>query len=233
MIRKYFAIIPARSGSKGIKDKNIIPFNGLPLLCHSLKAAAESSLLSGYCLWTDSPEYKRLAAQHCKLGVDFGLRTQFIDDHALDWQHMLDLSARLEMRKIECDALVLVRPTSPNRPSDLIDKCIMEFDKSWDHYDSLRTVSPAPETPFKMWFEYEDKNGRRVGDPISTYLTDKQDAHSMPRQLLREVWWQNAAIDIVKLSVIKNKSSAGNRVLLFKMGDNVLDIDTLKDLEKD
>ncbi len=44
MREKILAIIPARSGSKGVKDKNIKPFLGLPLMAHTILSAQKSGI---------------------------------------------------------------------------------------------------------------------------------------------------------------------------------------------
>ena len=48
-IMKKIAIIPARSGSKGLKDKNIIKVCGKPLMSYSIEAAINSNVLISYC----------------------------------------------------------------------------------------------------------------------------------------------------------------------------------------
>ena len=58
------ALIPARSGSKRISDKNIRMFNGVPLLVHSINAAKESGLFSRIICVTDSESYAQIATDH-------------------------------------------------------------------------------------------------------------------------------------------------------------------------
>ena len=57
------AIIPARSGSKGLKDKNIKLLNGKPLLAYTIEAARESGLFDEIMVSTDSQEYADIAKQ--------------------------------------------------------------------------------------------------------------------------------------------------------------------------
>jgi N-acylneuraminate cytidylyltransferase len=83
------AIIPARGGSKRIKDKNIIDFCGKPMMAYALEAARESGLFDVIHVSTDS---ERIAAVAGDLGfpVDFLRDTQFAGDHtpvvpALRW----------------------------------------------------------------------------------------------------------------------------------------------------
>ena len=60
---RSIAIIPARSGSKGLKDKNIKEFAGKPLLAHSIAAAAESGVFDEIMVSTDSEEYAEIARE--------------------------------------------------------------------------------------------------------------------------------------------------------------------------
>ena len=68
---KLWAIIPARSGSKSVKDKNIKILNGLPLIAHTIKAAKSSKCFEKIFLLTFSKKYARI-------GVKFGAEIPFI-----------------------------------------------------------------------------------------------------------------------------------------------------------
>ena len=61
---KILCIIPARSGSKGIPDKNIKLFRGLPLLAWSIKQAEECKYKMRIIVSTDSTEYQKIAIKH-------------------------------------------------------------------------------------------------------------------------------------------------------------------------
>ena len=60
MKSKLIAIIPARGGSKGLKDKNIRIIKGKPLIYWSIKAAKESKLIDDYYVSTDSQKIKKI-----------------------------------------------------------------------------------------------------------------------------------------------------------------------------
>ena len=61
---RSIAIIPARSGSKGLPDKNIRPLNGKPLLAYSIEAALASGLFDTVHVSTDSERYADIARQY-------------------------------------------------------------------------------------------------------------------------------------------------------------------------
>ena len=60
---KNLAIIPARSGSKGLKDKNIKLLNGNPLMAYSIEAALESGKFDEVMVSTDSAKYADIAKE--------------------------------------------------------------------------------------------------------------------------------------------------------------------------
>lgn len=231
-MKKFIGVVPARSGSKGLPDKNIRILRGEPLLAHTVRDGFQSTLLSDMILWTDSQHYLEKVTYFCDL-LNVGLRTKYIDDNATDADFLIDLDSRLSAINIDYDAFVLLRPTSPIRPDGLIDECIKIFCKNWDLYDSLRTVSIVDKTPFKMWFGDDGPNNTIVGRPLSDLIGGMRDAHSMPRQLLPEVFVQNGLVDIIKKDIlIRYRSSAGNKVLLHCTNTDVIDIDSLKDFKK-
>ena len=229
-MHRYFAVIPARKGSKGVLNKNVRPYLGLPLLTHSLAHASKMETLSGFCLWTDSKEYLSIANSHGVVGEDFGLRNKYCCDLSEDWQFLDDLHQTMRKANFNIDAFVLLRPTTPERSVEELDGIVKLFDKHWSCYDSLRTVSVAEKTPFKMWFGEKNDSGVITGDPICTRLTEMKNAHSMPRQVLPEVFVQNGVMDIIKLDVVTQmKSSSGDRVMLVPTEGKLVDIDSGKD----
>ena len=61
MKEKILAIIPARSGSKGLKDKNIKMMNGKPLIAYTIEAAQNSKIFEDIIISTDSEKYAEIA----------------------------------------------------------------------------------------------------------------------------------------------------------------------------
>jgi len=72
-------IVPARSGSKRIKDKNIKKIDNTPMLIHSLKIAKKSKLFDKIHVSTDSDKYIKLAMNH-GFKTDFKRNKKFCDD---------------------------------------------------------------------------------------------------------------------------------------------------------
>ncbi len=131
------AIIPARGGSKSIKNKNIQTINSKPLIAWSIEQALNSSEISEVYVSTDSQKIASIAS-------DYGAKIPFLrppeisDDFSTTEEAMLHFSNWLVENKKSCDNLVLIQATSPIRASHRFDDAIKKFKKS--KKDSLVTV---------------------------------------------------------------------------------------------
>lgn len=212
------AIIPARSGSKSIPNKNIRLFAGKPMLAYSVEHAKKSKYINRIILSTDSKEY-------AEIGFKYGAEVPFIrpgeyaKDESLDievFYHCLNF-----LKEQECyvpDLVVQLRPTYPIRNPEDIDKMI-ELLLASDKADSVRSIAPAKELAYKMW--YKDEN-----DFIRPILTDIPEAYNMPRQKLPEIYYQNACIDVTRGSTILDHYSMTGVTVIGYVMDKNYDIDT-------
>lgn len=220
---EILAIIPARSGSKGIKNKNIKLLAGKPLLAHSIEHAIQACLVNRVLVSTDSSEYADIARKY-GAEVPFLRPSVISGDDALDidtFKHALDYLEKHEGYKP--DIVVQLRPTYPIRDINDIDNMITLLINN-PEIESIRCITPAAETPYKMWRE---ENGR-----IFPLLNDIEEAYNMPRQKLPAIYMQNACIDVVRSCVIiKKHSMSGKNIMGYKM-DNNFDIDTEDDFRK-
>ncbi|MED4888214.1 acylneuraminate cytidylyltransferase family protein [Lysinibacillus sp. FSL R7-0073] len=221
---KVLAIIPARSGSKGLPHKNIKVLNGQPLLTYSIQHALNSQLINRVIVSTDSEEYAKISKQY-GAEVPFIRPEKIAGDFALDietFEHALNYLEETE--GYVPDIVVHLRPTFPIRNIEDIDTMISMLinDKQ---ADSVRCIAPVKETPYKMW--RKDEAG--VLQPL---LNDIEEAYNMPRQGLPKVYYQNACVDVIRPDIIKNKKSMTGEVILgYEMTANY-DIDTEQDFIK-
>jgi len=118
MVRNL-AIIPARSGSKRVKDKNIRPFAGRPLLAWAIDAARESGVFDQVYVSTDSAEYADVA-RACGAWVPF-LRDDLMDGHSPLASVACHELSRVEREMgVEYDNVAILQPTCPLlRPDDV------------------------------------------------------------------------------------------------------------------
>ncbi len=110
------AIIPARSGSKGLKDKNIKPFAGKPLLAYSIEAAYGSGLFDIIHVSTDSEQYAE-TARAFGADVPFLRSEELSSDKADSWDAVSEVLEKYGKLGREFDMLTLLQPTSPLRNS--------------------------------------------------------------------------------------------------------------------
>lgn len=226
---KIIAIIPARSGSKGIPNKNIKLYKGKPLLAHSILQALQSKYITEVYVSTDSQEYKEIALEYGAL-VPFLRPSQFADDLSPDidlFNHFL-VHYHENINTIYPDIIVQLRPTYPNRTVELIDNCIEIFINNYDNYDSLRTVIPLNKSPYKMY--YIDEQNMLI--PYLLKYKDIVEPYNQARQLLPQTYLHNGCIDIIKTDTIITKNLlSGNNIYPFIMDENENnDIDTEEDL---
>ena len=217
------AIIPARKGSKGIKNKNIKLLNGHPLIAYSISAALKSRKINRVICSTDSFKIAQIARK-------YGAETPFLRPYKFAKDYSTDLQVFLHclnwLKKNENyspDLIVHLRPTSPIRYLKDINKGLNIIINN-KNIESLRSVSETITTPYKMW---RIKPAGNL-DPILKLKKNKE-PYNTARQLLPKIFAQTGTLDIVRTKIIqKKKSMTGKNIypLKIKMEDFV-DIDSL------
>lgn len=116
---KNIAVIPARSGSKGLKDKNIRPLGGRPLLAYSIAAAKESHMFEEIMVSTDSRKYAEIA-KSCGASVPFLRSEKCSGDQAGNWDVIKEVLEGYQSVGRLFDTVCYLQPTSPLRePQDI------------------------------------------------------------------------------------------------------------------
>lgn len=226
---KILCIIPARGGSKGIKNKNIKLFRGEPLINWSIKLALECDKIDRIICSTDSIEIAKKAR-------DSGAETPFLRPNSISGDLSTDyecIEHCLKYLKINDnyipDIIVQLRPTYPTRSLKILNKTINLFIENYNKYDSLRTVIKYDKSPYKM---YSLNNNVLV--PLFNEINNIKEPYNRCRQELPETYLHNGYIDIIKNdTIIKLKSVTGNKIYPYIMNkDEYHDIDTLDDWNK-
>lgn len=222
---KIFAIIPARSGSKGIADKNIKLLNGKPLLAYSIQSAIRSRLIDRVIVSTDSQQYADIA-QNYGAEVPFLRPKNISGDKAKDI-HLFDhlITWFRDYEKYVPDYLVHLRPTSPLRKSSIIDDAITLFINSGSKFTSLRSCHAMPQSSYKT-FEIKDKKLKGLN-------TNGFDIESLnnPRQGFPTTYDCNGYVDIIRSELISDKDIMhGDSVLAF-ITELVYEIDEKSDFD--
>lgn len=216
------AVIPARSGSKSVPHKNIRLMNGKPMLAYSIEHAKQSGLINRIILSTDSEAYAAIGREY-GAEVPFLRPAEYAADTSLDIDVFYHCLKFLEEKEgYRADIVVQLRPTYPIRDITDIDAMIRIMIGN-SEIDSVRSIAPAKEIPYKMWHKQEDGS-------ITPIMKDIPECYNMPRQQLPKVYYQNACIDVVRGEVIlKEHSMSGSRIYGYEMSKNY-DIDTEEEL---
>ena len=112
---KSIAIIPARSGSKGLPDKNIRPLNGIPLIAYTIKAALDSGMFDTVMVSTDSEKYAEIARKY-GAEVPFLRSAAISGDKSSSWDAVKEVLAQYESQLGKTyDVVALLQVTSPLR----------------------------------------------------------------------------------------------------------------------
>lgn len=141
---KNLAVITARSGSKGLKDKNIKLLKGKPMLAYTIEAALQSGLFECVHVSTDSEEYAEIARKY-GADVPFLRDAQLATDTAGTWDVMRAVVKRYEELGKTFDTVTLLQPTSPLRDAEDIKHAFVVF-KDRDA-DSVVSVCEAEHSP--------------------------------------------------------------------------------------
>tara|TARA_X000000950_G_C13653732_1_gene552822 strand:+ start:102 stop:800 length:699 start_codon:yes stop_codon:yes gene_type:complete len=221
---RIISIIPARSGSKRVKNKNIRKLMGLPLLAHTIMHSLNSKLISRTIVSTDSKKYASIAKSY-GAEVPFLRPANISGDRSTDlecFRHCVTFLKNTE--NYIPDIIVHLRVTYPIRENNIIDNCIKLFLKK-KNYHSLRTISKSEDPMEKMWFKRKDNS---IFNPLTTNTQN----HSVSDQSLPQSYHQNNCVDLlrVKNTILKNKI-AGTKILGYEMQHN-FDIDYPEDLKK-
>ena len=141
---KILAIIPARSNSKGLKDKNIKDLFGLPLCAYTIRAAKDSRVFDEIHFSTDSQLYAEIARQH-GASIPFLRTSELASDTASSWDVVkFVVNKYLELGKT-FDAIMLLQPTVPLRnSSDIVNATKLLTEKSANAIVSVTDPEHSP-----------------------------------------------------------------------------------------
>ena len=227
---KILTLIPARSGSKGIKDKNIKLLKGKPLIQYSIEQAKNSkySTMMRIIVSTDSEKYSKIS-KNLGAEVPFLRPSEISQDLSADYQfvkHALDYLEKEE--NYIPDIILQLRPTQPLRKVKDIDDCLDIFIQNRDKYDSLRSIAKFEKSPYKM-YSIEGKNLI----PLFREINGIKEPYNECRQHLPETYLHIGYIDIFNSSIVKKGTISGDRVYPYVLeNEEIVDIDTAEDWER-
>lgn len=222
-MKNIVALIPARSGSKGIPNKNIKNICGNPLIAYSIRVAQKSKLIDRIIVSTDSQKYADIAKFYgaevpflrpTKISDDTATDTQFIN-HAIEWFEENELFLP--------EFFIHLRPTTPLRDPYVIDNAIKSFINS--EFSALRSCHKMSESSYKT-FEVENSKLKTLCD--GNFNIEKANHN---RQSYPETFDANGYIDIIRTSLVKNHNLIhGNQVKAY-ITEKTYEVDEKSDID--
>lgn len=210
------ALIPARAGSKSIKNKNLVNLNGFPLIYYTIESAKKANCVDEIVVSSDGDSILEYAL---KQGVKTLNRPKELAEDTTQ-SHEVILHALSHHKDFQ--HIILLQPTSPLRKAHDIDNAFRIFMKK--KANALISVSKIDNKILKA-FVADD------GDCLKGICNNKYPF--MPRQSLPQTYQSNGAIYIVKRDLfLKNPSFLPEKTHYYVMSEeSSMDIDTQKDLE--
>ncbi len=203
-------LIPARSGSKGVRNKNIRLLNGKPLIAYTIEAALASKLFDRVIVSTDSELIAEIAR-------NYGAEAPFLRPGEISKDSTPDLPViqhLIEWLKNNegyiSDYLVYLRPTSPFKTGKIIDKALHKIMSSESH-TGLRSVTPSEGVYHPYWM-YKEVDGK-----LKSFIDGINIEDYYQRQLLPPCFRLNGVVDIVKVENLKKNMLYGDCIAYYEL----------------
>jgi len=196
--KKIIAVVPARAGSKGIRNKNLMKVNGEPLVCYPIKAALNSKYIDFVFCSTNSLKISKIAR---RMGADVSyLRSKKLaSDKAKSTDVLLDAISFFERSEQFFDYVIMAEPTSPLTECFDLDNAIEELHEKRAKFDSVisvaKSISGHPQFTFAL-----SKTGR-VNPIVEKPWTFTR------RQDLKPYFFQTGTFYISKVGALKRYNS--------------------------
>jgi CMP-N,N'-diacetyllegionaminic acid synthase len=218
------ALVPARSGSKGIKSKNLRTLHEKSLLDWSIQAGKETQGISRVVVSTNSNEYAEIAK---KAGAEVPfLRPESISqDKSTDFEFVSHALSYFNNEGQIPDLIVHLRPTTPFRNPKIMDQVISDGLKRIAGVTSMRSVHEMSESAYKS-FEIGES-----GNLVSAFsMTNELDSANVGRQSFPKTYSPNGYIDLLYPDLILNSGLLhGNNVSPI-ITENTIEIDSEHEL---
>ena len=219
---KNIAVIPARSGSKGLPDKNIRPVNGKPLLAYTIEAALESGCFDTVHVSTDSERYAEIARRY-GADVPFLRSAALATDTASTWDAVREVLARYDELGKRFDTMMLMQPTTPLRTGEDVKEAYALLQKK--QAKSVIAVCEVDHSP--LWCDTIPDSGSMKG-------FGRKDLAWVNRQDLRPYYRVNGAIYLLSVNGINippdDEIYEDNCYALFMDRKKSVDVDSEDDL---
>ena len=217
---KFISVIPARSGSKGVKNKNIFPLNKKPLISYTFNAVKKSMIKNNFIL-TDNKKIKRIAK-------NFGINNDYERPKKLSQSNTSLIDTLFHFYKwtrkksIYFDYMVVLQPTSPLRKHEDINRACNLIKQN--KHKSLFSISESLEHPYEVIDVKKGKWKHVLNKSKNFYRRQDFDINS---------YFINGSIYIIHKNLIKRKKTydARNHKLMITPKSRSLEINDLEDIK--
>ena len=218
-MNKFIAIIPARSGSRGLKSKNTLMFNNKPLIYWTIKAALNSKFIDKVVLTTDDEKILKMKNKYSDKKIIFHHRPRNLATSKSPIYYTIKYY--LEKYSTNYNKFLLLQPTSPLRNYNHINQAINLFIRN--KAKSCVSISRIKKTKDNFYKISKEKK----------LIINKNNKVSMNRQLLEKYYEINGAIYISYIKeYLINKSFKSNKTLSYFMDEKFsYDIDNKLDFK--
>ncbi len=219
------AVIPARAGSKQIKNKNILNFFGKPSLYYSLKAAKTCKKINKVLFTSDSKKYINIAKKyypdflHLRSKKNSNSKSSDLDFLKEVYFHLL------EKYNYKPDVFALLRANNPTKSMKDVNSSINFFLKNYKSFSGLRSVNLMNEASYKTFYI---KNNILFGVMTNKSRIDKL---NLPKEKFKKTYTGNGCIDLIKTKNIKKNILHGNRCYGYVTKHICVDIDYKNDID--
>ena len=190
---RVLGIIPARGGSKGVPGKNILEFDGKPLIAYAVETGQESKLLSELVVSTEDEEISRVSGKYnCRV---IKRPEEFASDTSNVVETALDLLQKLEAENNFFDAVLLLQPTAPLRTAKDVDNAI-EILETGETDAVISMISVGDNHPARMY----RIDGREAKSEMPEFETTRR--QDLPKRYIR-----NGCIYLVKTERLRKEKT--------------------------
>jgi CMP-N,N'-diacetyllegionaminic acid synthase len=218
------ALIPARSGSERVRDKNIRSLAGHPLLAYAVATARQSEIFDRVVCSTDSGKIAEVAQR-------YGADVPFLRPSALATATSPDIEwikHALDQLDEHYDLFAIVRATNPFRGPNVLRRGLQQLLET-PEADSIRAVELVKQHPGKMWV-LDGKTMRPLLDQSQLDVA----WHAGQYQALPPIYVQNSALEIAWTRVVSQTGTREGRVVapFLTQGREGFNIDEEEDWER-
>lgn len=205
--KKIIAIIPARGGSKGVKDKNIKFINNKPAIYWPFIAAKKSKLIDEIIISSDSPKILKIAKK-LDIKVPFIRPKKYATDNSSSYAVVKHAIKFYEKQNIFFDYVILLEPSSPFTDSSDITRALKKLIANSKKFDSLVSVAFSS----KYHPQYFFKRNKNYILPINKKV------NNLTRQKLDKLYFIDGSLYISKIkSYFKNKGFVSKKTTFLQM----------------